>query len=71
MAIFWIVFLFLKNGQRSEEDTIEALSMLYSLFRLVFGEMVTQLLSEDIAINFRKQFTECEIPSEVAYQLYR
>jgi hypothetical protein len=43
MAIFWIVFLFAKNIQKDRDSILEVTTILYSLFRLVFGEIVSQL----------------------------
>lgn len=64
MALFWIVFLFVKNTNSVEGNTIEATTILYSLFKFIFGEVVTQLPESEIFNNFKLVFKECQIPSE-------
>jgi hypothetical protein len=64
MAIFWVVFLFVKNSSKTDSDTIETTTILYSLFRFVFGEVITQLPETEISSHFKSQFKECQIPSE-------
>ena len=44
IAIFWIVFLFVKNSSKDNNaNTIESTSVLSSLFKFIFGEVVTHL----------------------------
>jgi hypothetical protein len=46
MSIFWILYLFIKNTKQEADetlDTLESTKLLYSLFRFVFGEVLTQL----------------------------
>lgn len=71
MAIFWIVFLFVKNSNKDTTNTIESTAILSSLFKFIFGEVVTQLSSEIIALSFTCQFSECQIPSASEYAIHR
>ena len=71
MAIFWICSLFLQHTSPNEGNAIEVTDILYSIFRLLFTEIVCQLPESHVALKFGKEFSEYEIPSEEEYQSYR
>ena len=73
MAIFWIVYLFVKNKSKEDITTIDVTNILYCLFVWIFGEVITKLeLNEDyISYVFKSQFLEFNVPSEQLYYFYK
>lgn len=63
MSIFWVVFVFTKNEKPENSDAIGSTTILYSLFRYLFGELVADFSEAEISAVFRRQFTECKLPT--------
>jgi hypothetical protein len=56
MAIFWILFLFLKNQNAEFENVMESISLLHVIVMFAFAEVSAQLSYRDSSAAFRRQF---------------
>lgn len=62
MAIFWVLFLFVKNQNAEFENVIDSNTLLHTIVIFVFAEVSPQLDPKDASAAFRKQFPGSEMP---------
>jgi transcription termination factor NusB len=67
MAIFWIVYLFIKNENAEFDNTVKQATLLHSVILFTFSEISVSLTHKQSSSIFRKQFSESQTPGEDNY----
>lgn len=67
MAIFWIVFLYIKNEEPIFESTAEQVTLLHCIFLFTFSEISVKIERVRVNSAFLKYFPEGKTPNQEKY----
>ncbi len=62
-AIFWLIFLFLKNQHPQFDNTLASTALLHALVVFIFAEVAEHFPHYKSSGEFRKQFPESKLPA--------